>query len=243
MVCRILVISMFANKLSPPRNKLLANTPNNELSDIAPLLKLVWLDQDHELFSPNAPIGYTYFPESGVVSVVACAGDHRRCHGGIYGSEGFGSLATVLGIRTSSNSEIVQVSGYAHRIASDDLRSLLSSTPNFHRLLLRYIHSFTLQIAHTALSTASTRIEQRLARWLLMLQDRIGGRMLAITHQRLAEILGVRRSGITEAVHMLEGRGLLSAKRGVIDILDRPGLIVLSAGCYGPAEAEFDRLP
>jgi CRP-like cAMP-binding protein len=107
--------------------------------------------------------------------------------------------------------------------------------------MLRYVHVFMMQLANTVLAN-SARIEQRLARWLLMYQDRIRGVSLAVTHQALSSMLGVRRAGITEAIHVLEGRKMIRSQRGLINILDRPRLEMMTAGSYGGPEAEYRRL-
>ena len=184
---------------------------------------------------------YVYFPENSIVAVVACDDHQRNCYVGFYGFEGFGSLAAVLGIPTSANQEIVQFGGFAYQIRTTEFRRLLSSLRVLRRLLLCYVHIFMMQLAGTALSSG-TRVEQRLARLLLMYQDRIRTSSIAVTHQRLSDILGVRRSGITEAVHALEGEKLIRAHRGLIDVLDRSRLVALTAGCYGKPEAEYRRL-
>ena len=223
------------------RNNLLAHLPEQEFRELFPLLTRVWLPADTQLLSVEEQPDYAYFPENSIVAVITCDDHDRNCYVGFYGFEGFGSLATVLGIPTSANHEIVQFGGFAYQIRTNELRRLFNSLRGLRRLLLCYVHVFMMQLAGTVLS-GSTRVEQRLARLLLMYQDRIRTSSIAITHQRLSEMLGVRRSGITEAVHVLEGEKLIRAHRGVLDILDRSRLVLLTAGCYGKPEAEYRRL-
>ena len=223
------------------RNTLLSRLPEQELEQIFPLLDRIWLAADTELLCVENRPDYAYFPESSLVGVIASADDERLCYVGYYGFEGFGSLATVLGVPNSGHYEIVQVAGYAYQIKATDLRLATASLVQLRRVLNCYIHVFMMQVAGTALSNG-TRVEQRLARLLLMFQDRMRASTLAITHQRLSDILGVRRSGITEAVHLLESDRLVRGQRGFIDILDRPRLGLLTAGCYGRPEAEYRRL-
>jgi CRP-like cAMP-binding protein len=223
------------------RNTLLSRLPEHELEQIFPLLDRIWLSADTKLFSVEDRPDYAYFPESSLVGVLTCAEDERLCYVGFYGFEGFGSLATALGVPSTGHTEIVQVAGYAYRIKAADLHAAIVELGQLRRELNCYIHVFMMQIAGTALSNG-TRVEQRLARLLLMFQDRMQASTLAITHQRLSDILGVRRSGITEAVHLLESDRLIRAQRGLIDILDRPRLEKLTAGCYGRPEAEYRRL-
>jgi CRP-like cAMP-binding protein len=205
------------------------------------MLSRVWLESGTELVRLECRSDWIYFPEGGIVSVISCGADERMCCVGLYGFEGFGNLATILGAPTSATYETVQVAGYAYRISADDMRRAVVILPEFRSIILRYIHVFMMQIANTVLANG-TRIEQRLARWLLMCQDRIRGSSLAMTHQSLSAMLGVRRAGVTEAIHVLEGQRLIQARRGLINILDRPGLEKMTAGSYGKPEAEYRRL-
>jgi CRP-like cAMP-binding protein len=231
---------VFMHKLI--RNRILLGLAGSDLQTLFPLLRQVWLTPDMTLTEHEQRPAYAYFPESGIVSVITCGAHGRRCNVGIYGSEGFGNLAVLLGASTSSSMEIVQLGGFALRIGAEELRQAIAILPALRTALLRYTHIFMMQISYGAMSSSSTTIDQRLARWLLMFQDRIRERNLAVTHQRLADILGVRRSGVTEAIHTLEGRKLIDARRGMISIIDRPQLEILTGGCYGPPEMEYRRL-
>jgi CRP-like cAMP-binding protein len=224
------------------RNTLLSSLSPADLSQILPMFNRVWLEQESLLLAVEDPLDYAYFPESSIVSVITRGDNHRGCYVGLYGFEGFGGLGAALGVPTSPNSEVVQFGGFAYRISGVDLRQAMISLPEFGRLVRCFIHVFMMQVAYTAFSNGSTRVDQRLARWLLMYQDRIRASTLAITHQRLSNMLGVRRSGVTEAVHLLEGDRLIRAQRGLIDILDRRRLENLTDGCYGRPEAEYRRL-
>ncbi len=224
-------------------NELLSNLSKDDFNKILPFMTRISLQQDTQLTPVNEVPEYAYFPESGIVSVVAYAADDRRFHVGMYGAEGFGSIPTVLGAGKSPTAEFVQSSGYAYRISTDDLNRAAERSPAFRTLLLRFVHVFLTQVAFTALAGSSPhRVDQRLARCLLMWQDRIRGTALQVTHLALSAILGVRRAGITEAVHDLEGQKMIRAQRGLINILDRPRLEKLAADCYGPPEAEYRRL-
>jgi hypothetical protein len=224
------------------RNTLLFQLPAFELEEIEPMLTRVWLPADAQLLGVEHRADYAYFPESVIISVITHGDNHRHCYTGLYGFEGFGSLTTLLGVPTSPHDEVVQLGGYAYQIRATDLHDLVITLPEFRRRLNCYAHIFMMQISYTAFANGSTRVDQRLARWLLMYQDRLHASSIAITHQRLSDMLGVRRSGITEALHLLEGNGLVRAQRGLIDILDRPRLRLLTAGSYGRPEAEYQRL-
>lgn len=221
------------------RNALLSRLSPYAYERVIPLLTHKWLSADTVLVPAGHAARYAYFPESAIISVTTCAENERRCCAGIYGFEGFGNLSIVHGAPVSSHTEIVQMSGYSYRIGSSDLRDMSTAFPDLQRSLMRYAHIFLTQVSYTALSNSTVRIEQRLARWLLMFHDRSMGPSLAITHQRLSDLLSVRRSGVTEAIHVLEGRKLITAKRGLISILDRPGLEDLTAGSYGPPESQY----
>lgn len=223
-------------------NSLLSHVPASELDAVRPFLTRRWLPEDAEICRFEQPSDQLYFPESAIVSVIVKGDDGRRCNIGIYGSEGFGNLAAFLDCDSSPPIEVVQAGGYAISIQAKELQRIIDELPELRRMLYRYVRIFMMQVAYTALSNSSNRIEQRLARWLLMFQDRMCGCSLSITHQRLSNLLGVRRPGVTEAIHMLEGRKLIRARRGLVDILDRPRLELLTAGCYGRPEAEYKRL-
>ncbi len=222
-------------------NSLLALLPSRINAELRPLMTRVWLEADTQLFGIEDRPDFVYFPDSGIVAVIAGETEGRHCFVGFYGCEGFGSVVAVMGIPTTPNYEVVQFSGFAHQIRTDDLQLILDSHGEFRRILMSYVHIFMLQISCTALAM-QTRVEQRLARLLLMYQDRLHSPSLPVTHQRLSDTLCVRRSGITEAIHLLEANHLVRAERGHIFILDRAGLIDLTAGSYGPPEAEYHRL-
>lgn len=224
------------------RNTLLFQLPACELEAIAPRLVRVWLPADAQLLAIEGRSDYAYFPESVIVAVIAHGDNHRNCYIGLYGFEGFGSLTALLGVSTSPHDEVVQLAGYAYQITVTDLKELVGALPELRRRLHYYVHVFMMQVSYTAYANGNLRVEQRLVRWLLMYQDRLRANTIAITHQRLADMLGVRRSGITEALHVLEGNGLIRAQRGLIDILDRSRLLPLTAGSYGKPEAEYQRL-
>ncbi|MGF1622733.1 MAG: Crp/Fnr family transcriptional regulator [Rhodomicrobiaceae bacterium] len=194
------------------------------------------------MVKPGQPPEFVYFPESGAVSIAACAPGDRLGHVGVYGYEGAGSAAALLGVTHSHFLEVVQFAGYAQRIAVRDLHDEMSACPELRSLLHSYAHILMTQIADTALANGSFRIDQRLARWVLMIQDRLRTSSIAVTHQRLSDLLGVRRSGVTDAVHLLEESRVIRARRGMIDVIDKRALQKLAAGCYGKPESAYERL-
>lgn len=228
--------------MSPPRNRLLSGLSTQDLALLQSQLELCRIEKDQVLEQPQKPIEHVYFPESGVASLVAVGSANRRIEVGPFGREGMSGIAVVLGTDRSPHETRVQVSGQAHRVTAGALREVMRQSPSLQVRLLRYVQAFSVQAAHSTLANGNLTIEQRLARWLMMLHDRIDGDELPLTHDFLALMLSVRRAGVTIAVHMLEGRGLIRATRGLIRILDRQGLKALAQSSYGIAEAEYRRL-
>ena len=157
------------------------------------------------------------------------------------GYEGMTGLAIVLGDDRSPNETLVQASGSAQRISTKALRKIMGISHTFTATLMRYVHVFMVQGSQTALANGRGKLDERLARWLLMWHDRIGDDNLTITHEFLALLLGVRRQGVTVALHDLEGQGLIRSMRNQVRILDRDGLQLAANGFYGIPEAEYDR--
>jgi CRP-like cAMP-binding protein len=158
---------------------------------------------------------------------------------GIIGREGLVGVPIVLGVDRSPHGFLVQAEGKALRIATADLRAINAERPAIHAVLMRYVHALMVQTASTAFSNASFTIEARLARWILMTRDRLDSEELPLTHEFLSMMLGVRRPGVTVAVQILEGNGLIRATRGRITVLDRKKLEELADSAYGLAEAEY----
>jgi CRP-like cAMP-binding protein len=223
-------------------NRILSRLSENDLALLRSFLTLVDLPLRKQLEGSRKRIDYVYFPESGIVSVVANGGNKRSIEVGLIGREGMTGLAVVMGVDRSPHYTFVQVAGTALRIRADDLREAISKSATMHQRLLQYGHAFLMQTGYTAMANGRSKIEERLARWLLMAQDRIDGDTLPLTHEFLSIMLGVRRPGVTHALNLLERAGLVSANRGSITIIDREGLEESSNGAYGAPEAEFNRL-
>jgi CRP-like cAMP-binding protein len=187
------------------------------------------------------PILHVYFPMSGLVSIVGTTRPNHRIEVGMVGYEGMTGLSVVLGSDRSANESVVQSSGRALRIGSASLRRAMGASPTLTSALLRYVSVFLMQASQTALANGRGKLNERLARWLLMWHDRLRSRELEVTHEFLSLLLGVRRPGVTVALHELEGQGLISSTRNHVRILDRIGLKRVSNGFYGIPEAEYDR--
>jgi CRP-like cAMP-binding protein len=224
------------------RNQLLSALSADDLALLIPRLERVPLEMSDLLERPNEPIEHVYFPESGIASVIGIDGRKRRIEAGPFGREGMSGTPLVMGTDRSPHETAVQIGGTAQRISADDLRRALERSPALNRYLLLYCQAFSVQTTHTAVANAHAALEPRLARWLLMTQDRSDGGDLPLTHAFIALMLGVRRAGVTVAIQALEGRALIRAHRRLIRIVDREGLQEIADGSYGPSEAEYERL-
>ena len=209
---------------------------------LLPHLDPVPLPKGTVVVHPGEPIEYAYFPESGLASVVSGAGERRRAEVGLFGIEGMVSTALVLGADRTPQETFLQVGGTWLRIGAEILTRAMRQSPALQSVLLRYVQTFLLTLAQTALANGSYKIEERLARWLLMCHDRLDGDDLPLTHEFLSLMLAVHRPGVTMAVHVLEGDGMIRARRGVITVLDRGKLEEVAGEIYGVTEAEYERL-
>lgn len=227
--------------LNSTSNRLLSFLSTTDRTLLAPNLQPVQLELRQTLEKANEPIEHVYFPEDGIASVVGDSKTFGQIEIGIIGKEGVTGLQVVLGNDRSPYETFVQAAGPALAIEAEKLRIAMDKSRSFHQLLLRYVQVFMIQTSQTALSNAAGLLTQRLARWLLMCEDRLSSKHMPLTHEFLAMMLGVQRSGVTIALGELENRQLIQAKRGLISIMDRPTLEKLTNGSYGVAEAEYKR--
>ncbi len=223
------------------RNRLLLGLNKADRGLLSPWLEPVALELRLSIEKSIAPITHIYFPESGFISVVAKVAQ-QQIEVGLIGREGMSGTAVLLGDHRSPNDAYVQLAGTAHRISAKRFSQALQTSKSLRQRLQRYAHVFMMQIAQTAFANGKAKIDSRLARWLLMARDRQDEDELSLTHDFIAVMLGVRRPGVTDALHKLEGKGLIRSGRGVIEIVHRKGLIALAGGAYGVAEAEYERL-
>ena len=228
---------------APPfKNRLLAALEPHDLYRLAPHLEKIDLPQGTVLLRPNEPIAHVYFLEAGLSSDVAVTGHDRPVECGLAGCEGLVGLPVVLGTDRGIHESVMQVGGHGRRIASAELRRAIEESPSLRRLLLNFAHVFTSLSAQTAACNARHSIEQRLVRWLLLAHDRMSDDRVPLTHESLALMLGVRRAGVTVALHEIEGEKLVRAGRGLITVMDRPGLEARACGCYRVVEREAERV-
>jgi CRP-like cAMP-binding protein len=224
------------------RNRLLSALSAADQRRMNPHLEVVPLALKQSLEKPNTRIDRVYFPEEGIASVVAIGSANREVEVGLVGPEGMTGTTIVLGNHRSPNSTYVQAVGEARSMQVAELRKAMAASASLRSVLLKYVHAFMIQTAHTAVANARAGIEERLARWLLMAHDRLSRDTLPLTHEFLALMLGVRRAGVTDAVNALEGERLIRASRGHIIVLDRKGLERRAKESYGAPEAEYRRL-
>ena len=224
------------------RNKLLLALSKKDLAALAPHLEPMEFGRYSVFEQPGEPIRHLYFIESGVASVVADNVSTRPGEVGVIGREGLTGIPVLLGADRSPHKTYGQIPGAAQRIGAPRMQALIAARPSLHFFLLKFAHVFMVQAAQTALSYARTGVEARLARWLLMAHDRVQNDSISLTHEFLSIMLGVRRAGVTDALHALEGRGLISAGRSPIVLHNRAGLQRVAGRTYGIAEAEYRRL-
>jgi CRP-like cAMP-binding protein len=228
--------------LSPATpNRILSHLSAQDFALLSPFLKRVDLPLRKQLETRNKAIDLVYFIESGFASVVA-NGSGRGIEVGLIGREGMTGLAVVMGTDRSPPETYIQNAGAGSRITVAKLRQAMGQSATLPRSFLLYAHAFSVQTTCTAMANGRGKIEERLARWILMARDRIDTDKLTLTHEFLSLMLGVRRPGVTVALRLLVSAGLIQAQRGVITIVDRQGLEDISNGSYGVPEAEFQRL-
>jgi hypothetical protein len=196
---------------------------------------------DQVCIEPDVPISYVYFLDGGMGSTVMPDRHHGTAEMGAQGFEGLVGIPVILGIDQTPHKTFMQVGGPARRIAVAPLWMAMEQSSSLRLVLHCYVQVFLLQVGQTAYANARYKVEQRLARWVLMSTDRLGS-PVSLTHEFLSYMLGVRRSSVTTATHILEGEGLIRATRGLIEIRDRAALETRAGGCYGLPEREYERL-
>jgi CRP-like cAMP-binding protein len=226
-----------------PANALLAALPAEELALLQRHLEPVALKFREQLEAANRTIRHAYFLETGMASIIAVGrGPRKQSEVAMVGAEGMTGLAVVLGADHSPYEVVMQVGGHGQRIDAPKLRRVITDGGSIAKIFLRFAYVLCVQSGFAALANAQGTIEERLARWLLMANDRSDGDALLLTHDSLAVMLGVRRAGVTNALQAFARRGLISVSRGRIRIEDRDKLVAISNGLYGVPEAEFERL-
>ena len=223
------------------RNRLLSALAPEDFALLEPRLERMPLPLNAVLIEAHRPIRHVIFLESGISSTIANT-EEGRIEVGLAGREGMAGSAGLLGVDQTPFTSIVQGAGEGLRIGTADLRAAIQVRPTILRPMGLYIHTLIVQMGQTAYANVAFNVEARLARWILMTQDRTDGSNLQLTHEFLATMLGVRRPGVTSATHALEGMGSIRNKRGRIEVRNREMLLELAGDAYQVAEDEYERV-
>ncbi|MFD2192349.1 Crp/Fnr family transcriptional regulator [Pistricoccus aurantiacus] len=222
-------------------NQLIDGLPIMERQRLLDRCESVVLTFGDILYEPHQPFDHVYFPRTGFISLIQVANGSKTLEMGLVGNEGLCGSTVVLGINALPVRALVQGEGTAWRLSTTRLQQELEANGPLRERLCRYQY---VQLAQASVSAACIHfheIEQRLARWLLMTHDRAQADRFYLTHEFLAHMLGVRRSGVTTAAGTLQARALIHYSRGQITILDRAGLAAASCECYAIAQRDYDR--
>lgn len=220
-------------------NHLLAAMPAAEYERLAPHLELVQLKLSQVLFRPEEVIQYAYFPNSAIISLLTDLSDGSGMEVGLVGKEGMAGISVILG-GSETKVATVQCDGTALRVRSDALREEFERGGALHKALLRYTHALMTQISQSVVCNVRHALPGRLARWLLMYHDRAGSDDFTLTHEFMANMLGVRRSGVSEVAARLQQMGLISYQHGHIRIEQRQGLEDFACECYPVVREKFE---
>ncbi|AQV93956.1 Crp/Fnr family transcriptional regulator [Cupriavidus necator] len=226
----------------PKSNHLLAALPVADWERLAPQLTLVELPLAHVVYESGDQQGYVYFPTDSIISLLYVMEDGASAEIAIVGNEGMVGIAIFMGGETTPSRAIVQSAGHGYRLSATILKQEFVRGGSLQRLLLRYTQALITQMAQTAVCNRHHSIDQQLCRWLLLSIDRLPSNDLTMTQELIANMLGVRRSGVTEAALKLQAAGLIRYSHGHIAVLDRMGLEQRVCECYAVVKREFDRL-
>ena len=231
-----------ANTSDPTKNRLLAALPREEYERILPHLGHVSFKLGEIVYESGGQMEHIYFPTSAIISLLYLMENGASAEMGVAGKEGLVGVALFMGGNTMPNRAVVQSAGGAVRMKAQALRDEFARGGEFQHLLLRYTQALLTQMSQTAVCNRLHAIEQQLCRWLLLSHDRLDSDELVMTQELIANMLGVRREGVTAAAGRLQEHGLISYVRGRIQILDRRGLEASVCECYKVVKDEYDRL-
>lgn len=224
-----------------PGNQLLNALPPTDFRELQPNLKRVEMPHGKVLYNVGEPIDYIYFPENSIVSTVSFFEDGASIETGITGREGMTGFGVALSNDVAQRETSVQAEGYAWQMPAKAFQTAFERGGTFHHFVLRYVYAYLEQISQSGACINHHPVNQRLARWLLMCHDRAEGDQLQITHDFIAQMLGVNRPSVTGAAIELKDKGLIKYSRGVVQILDRPGLEAFSCECYDSIRRVYER--
>ncbi|MCB5187342.1 Crp/Fnr family transcriptional regulator [Methylobacillus caricis] len=227
---------------SPLHNQLLSALPDADFERLAPHLELFSMELGLVLCESGELLSYVFFPTTSIVSLLYQLEDGSSAEIAVVGNEGIVGISLFMGGETTPSRAVVQSAGYSYRLKAQLLKKEFNRTGPMMHLLLRYTQALITQMTQTAVCNRHHSVEQQLCRWLLLSLDRLPDNDLKMTQELIANMLGVRREGVTEAAGKLQRAGLIEYSRGHIKVLDRPGLEKRVCECYKVVKLEFDRL-
>ena len=231
-----------SNRSNERENHLLAVLPKEERGRIYPHLRRVNMPLGQALYESGDRLEHVYFPTTSIVSLLYIMENGASAEIAVVGNEGIVGIALFMGGETMPNRAVVQSAGGAYKLPGSVLKQEFARAGALQHLLLRYTLAMLTQMAQTAVCNRHHSIDQQLCRWLLLSLDRLPANELSMTQELIANMLGVRREGVTEAAGKLQKAGLISYSRGTIVVLDRPGLEARVCECYEVVKKEFERL-
>jgi CRP-like cAMP-binding protein len=231
---------MSPSKSPPVANQLLAALSKKDYLRLQPHLEEIPLVFEKVLFQPNELLSDVYFPNSGIVSLLAAVNERSTLEVGLVGNEGVVGLNVFMGVSSSLNRAVVQGAGSAMKMKATAFRKVSNHGGVLQQVLQRYSHSVLTQVTQSAVCNQFHAVDARLARWLLMTHDRMGDDEFQLKQEFLSDMLGVRREGVSKAAGDLQQRKLIRYSRGRLKILDRAGLEATSCGCYETIKNERD---
>jgi CRP-like cAMP-binding protein len=226
----------------PLQNHILKALPSAERARLLPHLRLVRLPLGAVLYEAGDLLGHIYFPTDSIVSLLYVLQDGSSAEISVVGNDGVIGVSLFMGGETTTSRAIVQSGGFAYRLSGRRLKQEFERRGETMHILLRYTQALLTQMAQTAVCNRHHTVQQQLARWLLLSLDLLPDNKLAMTQELIADMLGVRREGVTESAGKLQKLGVIAYSRGMITVLDRPKLEELSCECYGVVKKETDRL-
>lgn len=231
-----------ATRHDPRQNHLLAALPPREFERVAPHLELVELNLGQVLYESGGQLQHVYFPTDSIVSLLYVMQDGASAEIAVVGNEGILGISLFMGGETTPSRAVVQSEGVGYRLLAKHLKQEFNRAGPMMLLLLRYTQALITQMSQTAVCNRHHSVDQQLCRWLLMSLDRLSSNELTMTQELIANMLGVRREGVTEAAGKLRDAGIIQYSRGHIKVLDRVELEQHVCECYAVVNAEFDRL-
>jgi CRP-like cAMP-binding protein len=227
---------------NPEQNRLLAALPLAEREHIYPHLQLVEMPLGKVLYESGDVLRHVYFPTNSIVSLLYVMADGASAEISVVGNEGLVGVALFMGGETTPSRALVQSAGYAYRLVGQRIKEEFHRRGALQILLLRYTQALLTQMAQTAVCNRHHSVDQQLCRWLLLSMDRLDANQLTMTQELIANMLGVRREGVTEAAGKLQKLGVIRYSRGQITVLNRPRLEQLCCECYAVVKRETHRL-